>query len=415
MYNGIHAGDWLNFVEGGAGTFINEYAEFDCTLNTLGGVRGPIFGDFRIEVVDEPINLKQSTADPPAVDPGNQALQGRVVSQTINMPYFTNNENAVWAGNQALRGICYPFASVSFPANRRAFRYEPGDVCLFSWADYGISKMVLRILAITEDGPESEVINITAQEDIYALTNTVTQYTPPTRRDKPRPALTAPPLVFLDIMEAPYELAPDESVKLAPLAARASDYDVGFDVYMSIDAGASYQYLARAAGLQSYGQLAEPYPAERHFIDTIGFKVAMLRDASSIESVSFAVALAGADNIAVLGDEIITFTDIAPVAGEDDVYLISGVFRARWGTSRAAHAAGTDFYFLGKTVFTVEGENIIEGVERQFKFVPFNTKNSGDIAEAEALTITPAGLAKTPYPPVNLCANGSSFAARYGE
>jgi hypothetical protein len=62
MYNGIYAGGWVNFVEGGTGSFVNAYAAFDCTLNTLGGVRGPIFGDFRIVVIDEPLNIRQSTA-----------------------------------------------------------------------------------------------------------------------------------------------------------------------------------------------------------------------------------------------------------------------------------------------------------------------------------------------------------------
>lgn len=50
---------------------------------------------------------------------------------------------------------------------------------------------------------------------------------------------------------------------------------------------------------------------------------------------------------------------------------------------------------------------------RKFKFVPYNLKNVGDIADATPLTLSIIGIARTPYRPLNFCANGGSFAARY--
>ena len=58
---------------------------------------------------------------------------------------------------------------------------------------------------------------------------------------------------------------------------------------------------------------------------------------------------------------------------------------------------------------------ISAGAARKFKYVPYNLKYTGSIADVGALDITIAGKAATPYIPINFTANGGGFAARYDD
>lgn len=360
------------------------------------------------------INIKKSTADPAAADAGNLSIQGRVVSKTVQMACFTNNRNAVWAGTQALRKESYPFAQVSFPANRDAFRLEVGDCFLFSWAKYGVVNMICRVLQIQEEGPESEVINITAMEDIYAVTLAITEYGDPARHSIPAQSYDIAPFVYQKIIEAPYALVPETPPYLVGLACREYPQDLGFIVYMSIDGGASYQLLSRAERLCPYGGLVEDYPSAAPKIDAEGLLVDFYRGADLIDTVTFAEALSGSANVALLGDEIIFFQNIEPV--DETVYRVWNIIRARYGTAKLDHVEGAGFYYLGAGVPSLfGGAEILAGAQRKFKFVPYNLKKSASIADCSPLDLEIVGVAATPYTPANFTANGSSFAARYND
>ena len=376
---------------------------------------GPDYGDFRI--VQGPIiegtgnDIKQSTANPAAVDIGNKEIQARVVSKTIQTALFTTNNNAVWAGVNALRKESYPFAVISFPANRNAFRLEVGDCFKFSYARYGVSNMICRILQISEDGPESETITVQAMEDIFSISNVITIFTTPADHAVPATDYTVLPFTHQKIIEAPYAIS--TTIKFLPIACRESDSDLGYDVYMSIDGGASYSFLQKITSLQPYGTLVGTYPDNTYKIDDdMGLTIDIEHGASLIETTTFDQVLAGLKNTALLGDEIISFQTITPVSGTQ--YKLEHIIRGRYDMAKASHIEGAEFYCLssGLPALLTSGE-FITGASRKFKFVPYNIKKSGAIADCTALTLTVEGRALTPYVPGNLCANGSVVAARY--
>lgn len=357
------------------------------------------------------INIKTSTADPAAVDMGNLSIQGRVVSKTVQLALFTNNRNSAWAGAQALRRESYPFAQVSFPANRKAFRLEVGDCFLFSWAQYGISNMICRVLQIQEDGPESETITITATEDIYSVVSAITEYIAPTKHSQAPELYPVEPFIYQKAFEAPYYASSDGAARVIALGARRYPYDIGYGVYISIDGGDSYSPIGRAEVLVPHGMLSDAYGIT-NAIDDAGFLVDIDADADLIESITWATVLSGG-NVALLDEEIIFFQNIEPVEGAE--YRISGVIRARYGTQRAVHGAAAHIYFLSGGFSIFAHAEIIVGAERKFKFVPYNLKNSASIADCAALDLEIAGVAATPYMPANFCANGGAFAARYDD
>ena len=359
------------------------------------------------------LNIKQSTPAVNAVDKGNHAIQGRNVSRTIQLACFTNDQNAVWAARENLRRESYPLATISFVANRDAFRYEVGDVFKFSYAKYGVADMVCRVLQIQEEGPESENITITATEDIYSVSSVITEYTVPTNYAGQRQNYLVEAFENQKIFEVPYVLATDGTVKLAPLVCRENSMDMGFNAYLSTDGGSSYQLLSQITSLLPYGELVGTYSADTYAIDDVGLLVDIEQDASLVETSTWPAILAGSSNLALLGDEIISFLTITPVTGIR--YQLTNIIRGRFGTQKVSHSDGETLFFLGSASATalLSNAEILPGATRYFKFVPYNLKKSGLLADATALSITIEGKARTPYIPINFAANGGAFAARY--
>jgi hypothetical protein len=355
-------------------------------------------------------DIKQSTADPIAVDIGNKEIQERIVSKTFQMALFTANENAVWAGRNNLRKSSYPFAAVSFPANRNAFRLEVGDCFKFSYAQYGISNMVCRVLQIAEEGTESETITVQAMEDVFSISSAVTGFTVPTGHGIPAADYTVLPFIHQKIIEVPYVLSSD--LKLLPIACKRSATDMGFNVYMSVNAGVSYRFLKRVGNLQPFGTLVGTYPVTLTIDDAIGFTIDFAEGAQSIGTAAWNDVFSGSQNTALLGDEIISFQSITPVSGTQ--YKLEGIIRGRYDTIMISHGNNTEFWMINLANATmISDSEIVAGASRKFKFVPYNLKATGSIADATAMTLVIGGRSLTPYAPTNFCANGSSTNARY--
>jgi len=358
------------------------------------------------------INFKQSISDPVAVDVGNYVTQGRVVSKTIKFASFTTNRNAVWAANQQLQKESYPFATLSIVVNRNIFRLQVGDCFKFSHSGYGVSNMICRVLQLSEDSLDSEEITVTAIEDVFGISKARTTHTDRVRHATSRPTYDLSPFIYQTVIETPYVLS--DSIKVIPIACRVDDLDLGFDVHISIDEGASYIRSSRLLNLRPYGTLVSAYSADTYTIDSIdGFQIDFVDDADLIETVTWADLFSGAENFAYLGEEIISFRTFTPVTSS--IYALGDIIRGRFGTERIAHSAGEDFYHLDIYTTSINNPEITTGAERKFKLVPYNIKYLGEISDATAINLTITGLCKTPYRPTNFLANDGSYAARYSS
>lgn len=356
------------------------------------------------------IDFKKSISNPIAVDVGNYVTQGRIVSKTVQLSSFTTNENAVWAANIQLQKESFPFAFIDIPVNRVLFRLQVGDCFKFSYAKYGISNMVCRVLQIEEENLSSEKIVIHAMEDIFGVANVITEYSDPEDNAIASPSYVLSPFTHQKVIEAPYVFS--EEFKVVPFACRETDRDLGFDVNISVDGGASYLLIDKVANLQPFGTLVAEYSTDTYSIDEeFGFEIDFVAGVNSIETETWAEVFSANKNTALLGEEAISFRSIVPVSG--DRYKLTDVIRGRFGTQKESHAPGEEFYFVSKNVSLVSHPEILPGASRKFKYVPYNIKFSGDISEAVALDLDVEGESKKPYIPVNFNANGGSFAARY--
>ena len=359
------------------------------------------------------VEIRQSTADPIAVDTGNVAVQGKIVSKTIQFPMFTINENAVWAERQHLLKAGYPFALLKLSVNRRAFRILVGECFRFSYAKYGINNAIFRVLQKEEHELESEQITITAIEDFYSVSRTVQFYSVPTGYVE-RPDYSVVPLVKQRVIEAPYAMTQIEDPAVLAVACAERQFDLGFIFHISVDGGTSYSEVSALSNLVPYGELVDQaYPPTFTIDDERGFFVEF-RNNFSLEqfaTTSWQNVLPGIEHVGLLGNEIIFFKDITPVS--ELKYKIENIIRARMDTRQMFHNIGTGFYILHKDLTIQEHEFIAVGATLHFKLVPYNSKRQGSIADATPISMTIAGRRATPYVPSNFCANGRSFAARY--
>jgi len=356
-------------------------------------------------------DFKESISDPYPVDVGNITTQGMTVSKTIQFGMFTTNENAVWAARNQLQKESFPFATVSIVVNRNNFRLQVGDVFRYKYAPYSSEELILRVMQIEEsDLEDSENITIRATQDVFSVTTAITEYSEPGDNAGAAADYSVDPFTDQTVIENPYILSAD--TRIIPLASRLSQMIIGFQVYMSIDGGSSYSFLENSNNIVPYGTLAANYGLTYSIDDKTGLTVEFANDdVDNIESITWADTLSGAANVALLGDEIISFQNITPVSGS--TYLLENVIRGRFGTVMVEHTVGEDFWFIQNSIGLISDTNITTGAVRKFKLVPYNESRTGDIAEATPIDITIEGEQKKPYEPGNFNANGESFNPLY--
>jgi len=343
-------------------------------------------------------------------DLANKIMLGRVNSKTVRLMLYTRSVNASWAANRAIKHEGYPVALYTLPCNRDSFRLEVGDNFIFSDPNKGIVSTVLRVLNITEEDLNSETIVVNAIEDVEYLSSTIINTG--TIGQSPFSDWTVDDLENIYIIEAPYALSGND-IEVVPLAAREGSNETGYVLYMSIDGGSSYNMLSTITTFNPHGTLVADYTADTYQIDDqVGFQITFSNDdVDQISSITRTQLMAG-HNLALLGDEIISFMDITPVSGY--TYSITGIYRGRLDTVTTDHSAGEDFFFGGTSHFRrISAPEIQTGVTRQFKMVPYNIKSTGDIATASGIELTITGRAKEPYTPWNIKANDEEWYPLY--
>jgi hypothetical protein len=101
-------------------------------------------------------------------DLANITSQGRMLTLDLSYPlvYDTALANRLASREMAQRGV--PLFTISFEANRDAFGMKPGDPFIFSWAEYGIISVVMRVVSIDLGKLQDNRIVIEAGQDEFA-------------------------------------------------------------------------------------------------------------------------------------------------------------------------------------------------------------------------------------------------------
>lgn len=355
------------------------------------------------------INYKESVVD--VDDIANKELQGKIVEETFQLPMVQVLEQATLIADRLLQSKAYTLANISLVCTRKAARLQRGDLFKFSYSPYGITDMVCRVLNVDEENLESENILLTVIEDINYLSRNIDITNENVLGSEGNTTLPVfqflEPLTQVTVIESPFAVAGNE-VAILPLASRVTGLEVGYQVYLSIDSGVSYSLIDTVPSYAPSGTLVSEYSNNTNTLDDkYGFEIdSDDLDISSINSVTRGLLFTD-DNMALLGEELISFQTITPHDTIDNRYIITGVFRGRLDTEIETHAASTNFYFLSSSNSkNIEHPKINPGGVLKFKLVPFS-EFVGNISDAEVIDITIDGRAKKPYRPLNLKANST--------
>lgn len=368
------------------------------------------------------VNFKDSVAV--AEDPANKELQGMVVEEAVSYSMIQRQELALRLADRDLSFKCYPLAKIRFTANRKAFRLQVGDQFVLNYTPYGISGMIFRVFGISEEDLKTEVISIEAVEDYYHISNAVDwgnnglEYPDPGNVNLPdswgQPVQN---LTEVAVIEAPYipsVPSSGDAISVIPVAAPETDYEMGYVVYMSVDGGVSYTQQKVVSTFAVSGDLVYDYSADTPQIDDeVGIYVDVTNGSlDGIESIT-RERLFGYDYISMIGDEMVTFQNIEPVAGYEDRFYLSGIYRGRLDTVQEDHIAGTQFFFIGSAITPITTTELTYGSTVYFKLIPYSQRDSADLSEAQEIQVDITARAFLPYAPINLTANDVGISPTY--
>ena len=345
-----------------------------------------------------------------AKDPAGQELSRSRAEKTVKAALFQTPPQATEIARRYLAANGWPAKQIQLPVKRSQFRLQPGDPFVYSSVRYGITGVVYRVATVSEEGLESGNITINAVLDYRYISTTplqvITNEIVPPVVVKILDALTE-----VRVLERPYPGTGTEDMYLVPLAGRESENMTGYRIYTSLD-GVTYALSGVSTSFAVVGELTAEYTEDTYEIDDItGIYLTIAIDASYIQSISRA-QMFGLMNLAMLGDELISFQTITPT-GVTNEYHLTGVIRNRQDTERDTHAVGTKLYWMGRGAPSVLMDSSLIGVTRWVKLVPYNAKRSGLLEDATPLEITIAGRARKPYRPTNLKANGTGINPYY--
>ncbi len=360
-------------------------------------------------------------------DPGNQQIQNRVNSKQITLALFGATEYAMVAGSRMLRAESYPLAQIRKVMNRNAFRLQAGDKFVYSDSNLGITNMVFTVVSIEDDNLEKETITVTAIEAIEYISG---QMEAKDYFDNvagasqgggaPQDGAAGPqgitgvaaledtsidPLTETAVIEAPYGIVTDDTMKIITLANRETGREIGYNVHIS-STGASYKYLNQSSSYCKHATLMRAYALDTHNIDDkFGFLVEFDDTDLNVFSTITRAELFTDVNLCLLGNELIAVQTVTPVEGTK--YLLTGIRRGIYDTEQAAHAINEDFYYLGESFYGLfeDSSKFDVGANRYFKLNPFSLQWSADISLADVSNLTFTGRAKTPYKPSVFRAN----------
>lgn len=325
-------------------------------------------------------------------------LEGEI-NTTVNYSGFTTLELASRVAERDMRVLSTPIISCTIYANRDASELNIGDTFIFSWSDWNIDQVIMRVTGAAYGDGRSNQVRLTCTQDVYRLP--VTSMRAPEAPYVP-PSADPVPIVDSMLYEVPYFeavqqlgqttvdnaiAANDDLAFVGAAAARPSNYALNAD--MQVDSGGGY----------SSG-------ATLDFSPTALLNGAIDKDDTAliIDNVS-EIENAPDGSFLQVGNEIMVKVSYA-------VPTLT-VKRGALDTVPANHADNTLIYFwdvfgTNDTVEYVDGETL------DVKLLTHTFNGTLALTDTSAASLTFVGRLNKPYAPGQFKINGSYYPAAAG-
>ena len=321
------------------------------------------------------------------------AQQQSVVSTTKQFPGFTNGTIATKVAARSLKALSVPLASGTIYANRKAASLNVGDVFVLSWPRYGISQLVMRVANVELGALDSNVVKISAVEDVFALSSAI--YAPPPPSGWTDPNNDPAPCPYHCVIEAPFwELCQ----RMGETDARSIPTTAGFVVATGVrptsDAG-------NAQLITNPTNTAYEEAGTVDFCPTAVLTAAITPNQTVIPiSGGIDLDIVKINTYAIIDNELVVVTAISSSS--------MTVGRGVLDTVPVVHALGArvffpDVYFETDTVEYATGETA------RIKLLPTTAKGTLAEGSAPVQTVTIQARSSKPYPPQQLRINTQAY------
>ena len=321
------------------------------------------------------------------------AQQQSVIGTTKQFPGFTNGTIATKVASRTLKALSTPLASGTIYANRKAASLNIGDVFVLSWPRYGINQLVMRVANVELGALDSNVVKISAIEDVFALANAI--YAPPPPSDWVSPNTPPAPCPHHAVIEAPYwELVQRIGETDASQIATTAGFVVATGVRPSDDAGNAKLFT-------------NPTNTTYEEAGTVDFcPTAVLSAAVTPNQTTFPIT-SGIDlDIVRVGSYALIGSEFVSIASVSSTSL--GVGRGVLDTVTRAHAIGVRIFFIDDFCETDQVE-YAQGETARIKLLPTTGQGVLNESSAPAQTLSIQARAPRPYPPGRFCINSQAY------
>ncbi|WVW77412.1 tail protein [Stenotrophomonas phage vB_SmaS_Bhz59] len=322
-------------------------------------------------------------------------MQGATINTTLQYPGFTNGNLAARAAQRDMMTLSTPLASCTIYTNRDADDLNIGDTFLFTWPDYEVYDLPMRVTGAAYGNGKSNRIRLTATQDRFGTpTEALIPEIPPEWENPDQPPT---PLERQVAFEVPYfELIQQQTQSVVDQAI-ASNPDLGYvgaaasrtdnatlNALFNSNAGAGYEEV----GIVDFGASALLGEDLDPMITT--FAITEEADTDTVEINSWLI----------LGTEIMSVVSLAP----GSLTVKRGVL----DTVPVAHAEGEVIHFAD--AFTeIDPTEYVDSDTVNVKLLPVTGQGSLPIDSATAMPVNVAARAVRPYPPGNFKVNDEYF------
>lgn len=336
-------------------------------------------------------------------------ITGKLKTTLISMPMVTKASLATVIAGRELNQLSRPAITATLIFNRKAYRLYPGAVFKWSWPDYNIDSMIMRVKNITAGTDEEATLKVEVARDPYGELYT-------TFAD-PRPGISTPltsppqPVSEFNHYDAPEYLVlnadagfePDGTghpsyLMLWPIPANSSSISVS--AYLDEDTAYQDQVFPGYGTLQSTIDLLDGFTAG--VLTSIDIYT---EDFPEDYINSDAAGVRAGFNMLWLNGEVMGFQTYTNLGGNN--YRLNTVHRALLNTKQKSHLPGAYIHFLDTDdYFSLSSAD--EGTSpAEVKFVPSSGAVTLDPNGVPGFNVTLTGAYDRPDPPDYLRIDGA--------
>jgi len=323
-------------------------------------------------------------------------MQGAVINTTAQYPGFTNFSIASRVALRDLRTLSSPLLTCTLYTNQDARELNIGDVFKFSWPDFEIENVVMRVTGIAFGDGKSNKIRITCTQDVFAFPQQGVLNQP----DEGWTDIGGPPAPATDrlVLEAPYYELVQAQGQTAVDGALASTPEIG---YLTVAAARPANALNASVWVNPGSGFEETMALDFCPSATLAADIGPMDTSWTFEN--------GEDlDLVQVGTHCQIDGELVRVDSIDLGTSTITVGRGVLDTTPRPHLTGARLYFWD-VYSSADPTEYVDGETLEVKITPATNEGPLDLSEAPTDTLTLDARAARPYPPGKLQTNGAYF------